>query len=79
MLEKMPQPIFYNESMRDKLLESLQTLMRNIENLLEPRSAGLSFLRKKVSGKLLKVRADAPTIWAKKKSTHIINFCIIYP
>jgi hypothetical protein len=47
LLSKMPQPIFYNEAMREKLLESIRNIQRNIDKLLEPKSNGLSFLRNK--------------------------------
>ncbi len=47
MLSKMPQPIFYNESMREKLLENMNNIINKIETLLEPKSSGLSFLREK--------------------------------
>ncbi|MES2615809.1 MAG: TyeA family type III secretion system gatekeeper subunit [Bdellovibrionota bacterium] len=47
MLAKMPQPIFYSEAMREKLLDSLKNITRNIDKLLEPKSSGLSFLRTK--------------------------------
>lgn len=47
LLNKMPQQIYYSESLREKLLESVKHIIRNIDKLLEPAPSGLSFLRRK--------------------------------
>lgn len=51
LLNQMPQPIFYNETMRDKLLESIKNIMNAIEKMMQPVSSGLSFLRTKSNKK----------------------------
>ncbi len=47
MLAKLPQPIFYSEVLRDKLLDSMRNFTQQIEGLMEPKNNGLSFLRRK--------------------------------